>query len=45
MNLRDFFTAAAIAANWTEASAGQTPYLAQGSQGPARVPGPLPLRR
>ena len=23
MNLRDFFTAAAIAANWTEASAGQ----------------------
>lgn len=30
MNLRDFFTAAAIAANWTEASAGQTPYLGAG---------------
>lgn len=30
MNLRDFFTAEAIAANWTEASAGQTPYLGAG---------------
>lgn len=30
MNLREFFTAAAIAANWTEAAAGQTPYLGAG---------------
>lgn len=30
MNLRDFFTAGAIAANWTEAAAGLSPYLGAG---------------
>lgn len=30
MNLKEFFTAAAIAANWNEASASQTPYLGAG---------------
>ena len=30
MNLREFFTAEAMAANWNEAAAGQTPYLGEG---------------